>query len=254
MKKVQTDYPLEDFLVAGASKPIKEAFRYGLSNKDQEAFGLFVYQDQRSSYNFITFSNLNSANPHEFTASNKDFYTHYLSGDIIALFHTHLTDHAEPSNIDKALSNALGLPTFILSTLNKTTHLYYPTSYKPQPLTERIFIPFFQDCISYVCDFYYENLNINLNQYVYNWSRPKKDYNHFLLKEIDHLFYEVPFKELQYGDLVVFDTSELTYHHLGVIDHDNQFSHHPIGMFPRTELFNTIAQNKVYKLYRYKDQ
>lgn len=247
------DYPLEDSLGLGNTKPIHKAFKYGLKSKLSEVCGIFVFNDYYSDYNFIELENLNTVDPHKFLSDNKFFYRHYLNNRIISLFHTHLIDSSDLSDIDKSISNSLSLPSYVFSLSSKSSNLYYPSSYKPRPLKNRIFIPFFQDCVSYVKDFYLLNFKINLSNYIFNWARSLNDSNDRLIKEVEKYFFEVNINDRKYGDLVVFYPDISQYHHLGVIDHNGYLLHHPITSMPSRQLFTDSLINKVYKTYRYKE-
>jgi len=247
------DYPLEDSLGLGNTKPIHKAFKYALKSKLSEVFGIFVFDDFYSYCDFIELENFNIADPHSFSSNNKSFYKYYLNNKIISLFHTHIIDSSDLSDIDKSISNSLSLPSYVFSTSSKSSSLYYPCSYKPRPLKDRIFIPFFQDCVSYVKDFYYFNFKINLSDHIFNWARSLNDSNDRLLNEIENLFFEVNINERKYGDVVVFYPDVSQYYHLGVVDQKGYLSHHPITSMPSSQLFTDSLINKVYKTYRYKE-
>ena len=246
------DYLLEDFLGLGNTKPIKECFRYSLVDNKFEKFGIFKFLNHQYDYEFKPFKNLNTKNKEVFAIDNSDFYSDYFSGDIISIFHTHTTDSSELSSIDLEISESLGLPSYVISSVSKSQNIYYPRSYKPRGLYGRVFIPFFQDCISFVKDFYQLHLNITFND-ISNWAREKQNSNLKLINQIKNYFNEIDIKNITYGDLIVFKPSISPFMHLAVFNKDNRYSHHPIGLVPKDELFTEESLNKVYKVYRYKD-
>lgn len=246
------DSLLEDFQELGNTKPIRHAFKCALRSPGIEVFGLFIFTHNKCDYEFIELPNLNKINPNYFISNNKTVLKYILSKSIISLFHSHVIDSPELSDLDKRVSTGLGLPSFVFSTKSKSSFLYYPESYSHPPLENRIFIPFFQDCVSFVRDFYFTNLNINLIPQISNWARDPKKSDINLLKIIENLFFEVNINEVKYGDLIVFKKDLFFDYHLGVIDRDGKYSHHPTGFLPRTELFTDSVINKVYKVYRYK--
>lgn len=246
------DYLLEDFQELGNTKPIKRCFRHALSDTNRELFGIFKFSGHHYDYEFKPFDNLNINNKYVFQSNDSEFYKDYLSGNVISLFHTHTTSCSEPSDIDLEISESLGLPSYIFSPSAKSHFLYYPKSYTPNRLYGRIFIPFFQDCVSFVRDFYLINFKFNFN-YIKNWARDNKHSNDKLLNQIKKYFKEIPIQNISYGDLIVFQPSLSPFMHLGIFNSENRFSHHPIGAFPVDELFNEQIRKKVYKVYRYKD-
>jgi len=251
--KIKTDFHLGDFQEPGNTKPILKAIKYALQNKNLEQFGFFKFNDSYSDYEFVPCENLNSFNPHFFSSNNYDFYKSYLDKKIISLFHTHLIDSPEPSNLDKEISNSVGLPSFILSIKSKKSFLFYPRSYRPRPLVKRVFIPYFQDCITFVKDFYYLNLNINLPNLFNDWSRDISNSNTKLINNIEQFFNPLDLTEIKHGDLIVFKPIDFALFHVAVCDNNSHYWHHPAGMYPSKELLVNIDQNKVYKVYRYKD-
>ena len=156
-----------------------------------------------------------------------------------------------PSEQDIAIAESLGIPSYIFLSKIKIV-LYYPKSFKPRKLQDRIFIPFFQDCVAFVRDFYYLNFNINFNKLIKEWSRNRSNSSEKLINSITNHFYELDNLDLKYGDLILFKPEMSNLHHLGVMDKDNFVFHHPIGSKPHKNLFNDKLVNKVYKCYRYK--
>lgn len=251
--KTYTDYLSEDFLGLGNNKPIKSCFKYGLSSTSKEQFGFFIYHENGYDYEFKTLENKDHSNKHHFCVDNAIFYDYYLSGKVISIFHSHIISSPELSSLDIEVSESLGLPSFVLSCKSKKSFLYYPSSYSSTNLYERIFIPFFQDCITFVKDFYSINLNIKLSSKIKNWARHSLGSNDHLLEEIDKNFNPINFDSIKYGDLIVFKPTMTNLFHVGVMDKNQKYSHHPMGLKPSTELFTKETRNKVYKIYRYKE-
>lgn len=249
----KTDFHLAASQEPGNSKPILKSLKHALSNQNIEQFGFFVFDDHFSDYDFIPCNNLNSFDPHFFTSNNYDFYKYILNKKIISLFHTHLIDSPAPSELDKEISLSMGIPSFIFSIKSKESFLFYPKSFKPRPLSKRIFIPYFQDCISFVKDFYLIHLNINLSNTVNNWARRSNDSNQALLQLINESFYSINLNDIRHGDLIVFKPLDFKFYHLAVCFQGTHYWHHPAGLYPSKELLHHLDLNKVYKIYRYKD-
>lgn len=247
------DYLSEDFLGLGNNRPITACIKHGLGNCKRERAGFFVFKNNNYDYDFISSENLDTKDPNHFSFNNSEFYKYYLDSKVFALFHTHIISSPTPSELDIEIAESLGLPSYILSCKSKESYLYYPSSYKPKQLYGRIFIPFFQDCITFAKDFYELEFNIRLSDKINNWSRQSKLSNIKLINEIENNFIEVNFKDKKYGDLVILEPSLTNLFHVGVINKNGKLSHHPTGGIPVDELFNDQSANKVYKLYRYKD-
>lgn len=252
MKKT-TDYLLADFQGLGNTEPIKQAFIYATKNKQSEVCGLFCFKNSQTDYEFIQLPNNDKLNSNHFTTDNKIFYKHYFNKNVISLFHSHTIDSADLSDVDKAISNSLGLPSYVFSPSSRNSRLYYPQSYKPRKLENRIFIPFFQDCVSFVKDFYSIHLNIDLSKQIHDWSRSEINCNDKLIKSIETCFYSIDVSKIKFGDIVLFKPTISEHYHIAVIDESGKLSHHRTGKLPGAELFNDLMRKQVYKIYRYKD-
>lgn len=251
--RLTMDYHLEDFPGLTNIKPILRALKLGLQNSNQEFCGIFVFQNGYTDYDFVEFNNLNTISQDFFSIDNKLFDQHYLQNNIISLYHTHIVDSEQPSNLDIEISESLGLPSFIHSLKSKNSYLYYPESYIPRPLESRIFIPFFQDCISFVKDYFKLKLNISLQNKIKNWARKREDSNDFLLEILDLHFTEVNINDKKENDLIVFKPHFSNLFHVSIYVGNNYIYHHPITSYPKRELFTQNSLDKVYKVYRYKD-
>jgi len=248
------DYHLEDFLAPGHSDIFRSAIKHARSQKTSESCGLFVYNEIMSDCIFLPFKNDNIYDPNLFSLNNQDFTKLYQKNQIVSLFHSHIIHEENLSELDIEVAESLALPSMVYSLLTKEFELYYPLSYTPPPLFHRIFIPFFQDCMIFVKDYFYLNLNINLSKDIKNWSRKKKASNENLINTMNKYFYIVDkdASKLVNGDVIVFNPDYHDIFHLGVYD-NYHLLHHPIHQLPRKEIFTPDIMNKVYKIYRYKD-
>ena len=247
------DYLSEDFLELGNTKPIKKCFKYAMESCSHERFGFFAYINYFSDYDFFTLDNLDLNNPDHFIVDGKEFYTKYFKDEIISLFHTHVIDDPTPSEMDIALSDALNIPTYILSCSSKKSYLRYPSKFEyPAKVDKRIFIPYFQDCITFIKDFYLSKLKIDLSENIKNWSRDLLNPNQKLINILKNHFSEVSKDNLKFGDLVLMPQTTTNLLHLGVLDSNLKINHHPMGMYPKKEIFTSVSSKEVYTFYRYK--
>ena len=251
-KKVM-DCHLEDSQDLGrANLAFRQCYKHALSSKDRETGGYF-YFDTDFTFSFRSCGNLNTLDKDQYSFRDIDFYKHYINDQIICLFHTHIDKDVTPSPLDIATSHSFRLPSYILSTSSKNSHLFYPENYIPRPLDKRQFVPLFQDCLSYIKDYLFFNFNINLNKLDINWARPKLHANKIMLKYFKLYFNEVSVNDMQKGDVLVFPESISEHLHLAVFNEKDRFFHHPMFRYPESELITKDILNKVYKVYRYKD-
>lgn len=247
------DYLLEDSLDLGNTNIVYQALRYSLKHKDRESCGIFVLEQDGYTVNFIPLINEDIYDINHFISNDKRFYEYYINKNILALYHSHIDYNSDPSELDINISESLSIPSFIFSLKDKSQYLYYPNSYKPKPLEGRIFIPYFQDCISFVKDFFHLELNIKFTDSIKNWARQGKESNEFLVNSMKCNFVNVDFSQLNSYNIIVFKPNLDRTFHLGVYLGDNIIYHHPIYGYPKKELFLPEHFNKVYKVYRYKD-
>jgi proteasome lid subunit RPN8/RPN11 len=248
-----TDYHSEDSLDPGkANLAFRQCYKYALHTRDHEVGGYF-YLDSDSNFLFRPCKNLNTIDKDQYNFRDVDFYKHYINNQIIGLFHTHIEDDPSPSALDLANAHSFRLPSYILSVSSKKSYLFYPDNYIPTSINNRQFIALFQDCLTYMKDYLLLNFNINLNNLDINWARPKLSPNQIMLNYFNLHFNEIDHKEYKNGDVLVFPESISEYLHVGVVDKDNHFFHHPIYRYPDSELITQDMLNKVYKIYRYKD-
>ena len=249
-----SDYLLEDSLDPGNNRIILSAFKDSLQNRSREQAGVFAWKDKHHlDFEFIKLSNLNSHDTHSFNLNDSNFNQIYFNKEIISIYHSHIDKDPTPSNLDIEISKSFKLPSLIFSTESKQSFLYYPDNYVPEKLKNRIFIPLFQDCVSFVKDFYLIELGINLAPQIYNWSRPRRMQNETLINSIKTCFYEVELNNITNNDIILFNPSVGNIFHMGIYTEDEYVFHHPFQNMPKKELFQGIDSNRVYKLYRYKD-
>lgn len=247
------DYLSADFQDLGSNYSIARSIKHALSNTNLEQCGFFKYTDSKTNYDFVACQNKNQLTEHFFSLDNKIFFDEYLKGNVISLFHSHTIDSPDPSPLDIEISNSLKIPSYIFSVSSKSSYLYYPESYCNKDLFDRIFIPIFQDCITFVKDYFKIKFDVSFSSNIKNWARPKNEANIALLGIFNSLFTEVSFNSIQHGDVIVFHPTEFEFFHVAVYIGDRRFAHHPAQMLPKIDLLSDEYLNKVYKIYRYKD-
>lgn len=247
------DYPLEDSLDRGPNNPLSQSLRYSLSQPECEVGGAFYFNESLSDYFFLKIKSKNLIEKDFFSCSNYEFYKLFNEDRIISLFHTHTKTDSSLSDFDLEVSKSFNLPSCVFSLRTKEFNLYYPTAFKPRPLNKRIFIPMFQDCVTFMKDFYLNNMDINLHKVINNWARSRNKSNEILINKLNENFIEIDKSELEYGDILVLRPEISKYLHLAIYIENNEVFHHPMHMLPKKEFINPEQLNKVYKVYRYKE-
>jgi len=249
------DYLLEASQALSNKHPIQDALRHALRHKTGECCGLFLHSENRTwiDYNKLNNPSINCEN--YFFIDNNSFSKLYKQNLVFALFHSHINCDHNLSNLDIEMSESLGIPSVVYSLISKEFNLYYPLSYIPPPLKYRSFIPVFQDCITFVKDYFYFNFNIQLNKKIKNWFKPRNSFNESLLNIVENNFdtTDKDIAKLEKGDVLVFPPSTFETMHVALYDNDQYIYHHPAFSYPTREFITPETLDKVYKVYRYKD-
>jgi proteasome lid subunit RPN8/RPN11 len=246
------DYRSEDSLDLGLNNAFSQCVKHALSHPNEEIGGVFYFNKSFSDFNFLKMKSRNTIEKGLFSYSDSEFYKLYEDKRIISLFHSHHDVDSNLSQLDKEVSQSLNLPSYVFSLKSKSYNLYYPKLYKPRPLKGRIFIPTFQDCITFVKDFFLLELNINLHDKIDNWARHRTESNQKLMNILDNHFMEIDKCNIKYGDILVLHPNVSEHYHLAIYIESHQIYHHVINALPKKEFITPEDLNKVYKVYRYK--
>ena len=164
---------------------------YSLRHPDNEVCGIFVYKLFQSGIKFIKFDNTSFDKRKTFSLNKKLFSKYSSKYSIASLFHSHPHSSELISDFDVEVSETLALPSYIFSLQTKLSSLYYPSSYKPSSLMGRPFIHEFQDCATFLKDYYELHMDIKLSKSHKNWARQRSNSNDFLLNELNKSFFEI---------------------------------------------------------------
>lgn len=109
------------------------------------------------------------------------------TGRIEAVVHSHPDASANPSQVDKCASEALGLP-YIIQSVREGVCDGEPQTYTPTgwelPLIGREFVHGIHDCLAIILDYYKRERSVDLGSYDREdgwWNIPGKDYYQELL-------------------------------------------------------------------------
>jgi len=174
------------------------------------------------------------------------------TGEIIGIVHSHPVGSCHPSDNDKASCEHLGLPWYIYSVKNKEWHNFKPSGYKSPFLIGRSFIWGVHDCWSLICDFYKQNLNINLKK----WPRPKtiKSFaeNPYFEKVLTGSgFKEVDSEDIKKNDVLLMDSGNNKLAHVALFIGDQTILHHCLGKLSCRELYDLKYIQITKKVFRY---
>ena len=186
----------------------------------------------------------------DFEIAVKDYFEVALRHKVVGVVHSHPTTSSQPSKMDVANCNALGVNYYIFSLRDGDI-----TTVEPEktlvPLKGREYIFGLFDCYEAAKDFYKVNLGYTLPTrplFEDNWW--KKGLNYFTEKRInDWGFSKV--EEAQPGDLLIFSIHSKVPNHCGVYVGENTFYHHAVNRLSCTEELAGIWKQTLTGVYRY---
>ena len=137
----------------------KEIIKYLFDKYPEEACGLLV--NQRGKQVWVPCENTAEDKKENFIISSADYLKASLTGDLMAIVHSHPDASPEASEHDKKTSNFLGIP-YIIYSLPEVQKYTYTPDYSRSPFLGREYEFGTNDCYSLVRDYYREELKIEL--------------------------------------------------------------------------------------------
>ena len=225
----------------------KEIIKYLFDKYPEEGCGLLV--NKRGKSTWIPCENIAEDKKENFVISSTDYIKASLSGDLMAVVHSHPDGSAELSEHDKKTSNFLGVP-YIVYSLPEVEKTVYTPEYSRNTFVGREYSFGENDCYSLVRDYYREKLNINLPTTVFEDDWWEKGFNYF-----DDLFEPFGFEKvdtLQENDVIVFRMMAQVPNHCGVYLGEDLFLHHAVNRLSCRESINSVWRKYIVGYYRCK--
>ena len=225
----------------------KEIIKYLFDKYPEEGCGLLV--NKRGKSTWIPCENIAEDRKENFVISSTDYIKASLSGDLIAVVHSHPDGSAELSEHDKKTSNFLGVP-YIVYSLPEVEKTVYTPEYNRNPFVGREYSFGENDCYSLVRDYYREKLDINLATTIFEDDWWEKGFNYF-----DDLFEPFGFEKvdtLQENDVIVFRMMAQVPNHCGVYLGEDLFLHHAVNRLSCRESINSVWRKYIVGYYRCK--
>lgn len=225
----------------------KEIIKYLFDKYPEEGCGLLV--NKRGKSTWIPCENIAEDRKENFVISSTDYIKASLSGDLMAVVHSHPDGLAELSEHDKKTSNFLGVP-YIVYSLPEVEKTVYTPEYNRNSFVGREYSFGENDCYSLVRDYYREKLDIILPTTVFEDDWWEKGFNYF-----DDLFEPFGFEKvdtLQENDVIVFRMMAQVPNHCGVYLGEDLFLHHAVNRLSCRESINSVWRKYIVGYYRCK--
>lgn len=226
-----------------------EAKAYALACQPLEACGLVVLL--RGRFKFCPCENIASNPADLFIINPVDWMNAEAVGPVVAVFHSHPSAPATPSQADLKACNALGLPWHIYSPQADNWSVVTADS-KAHALLGREWVWAVSDCFTLVRDFY-ALAGLNLPDY----QRPSSFEDFAAAPIFDQHWPNLPFSELQpgaplcYGDMLLLNFDSPSPSHIGVLVEDGQILHHVRHRLSSRDPYSLVLQRATVRRLRY---
>lgn len=151
-------YTLNKMLTTFLKNQIKN---YSLNTPNIEVCGL-IYQSKLNTLNIKVCKNISEKPESHFIISPRDYLNVSLSNKIFGLFHSHINDNVDFSELDKLTAEQYNLYFVLYNLKYNIFKEYFPTKKYNNKYIGREFIIGKQDCFTLVKDYYNNELNIKL--------------------------------------------------------------------------------------------
>lgn len=218
----------------------------------REACGFIVEKNNRISC--ITANNIAQDPIRNFQISSIDFLNVKNTNNILYIYHSHLSDNFDFSELDILTSDNLNIPFLLYVIKDNSYKFYFPTNFKKRYIG-RYFKIGENDCFTFIKEYFLKELNINIEPIIKNYSNhieAQKVFDKNL--ELNFLeknnFFRVDEDNLETNDLLIISTSFGK--HFAIYIGNNKIIHQPIFGFSKIENYCNFYRRHTAAVYRRK--
>ncbi len=190
----------------------------------------------------------------------EDFAAAEDQGEVLAVVHSHPNAAATPSDADRVMCEASGLPWHIICVGQCTgaapecsdLQTIEPCGYQA-PLVGRQFAHGITDCYALVRDFYARELGIHLSQYEREDDWWEKGQDLYSLNRLRAEGFDLFEGEPRRGDMVLMQIRSPVPNHAGVLLGDGQMLHHLHGRLSDVVPYGGMWAERTRYIVRHKD-
>ena len=214
----------------------------------RECCGLIVCKGKKQVV--VRCQNASTEPYHRFMISPADFRAAEEQGDIIACYHSHIDDGANPSDGDKTMSEAHHLPFIVYSTSADAWSIYQPQGWRAA-LEGRPFFHGILDCYTLVKDYYDIKLGIKLADFYRPDDWWKTGANMYLEHSKEQGFMEVA-SPLHVHDVLLMHWQSQVPNHAAVYVEPGLILHHAPGRISGKSPYGGFYAEQTYGIFRHK--
>ena len=225
------------------------ALQHALAEYPREACGLAVIVKGRERY--WPCRNL-AVGTDQFILDPEDYLAAEMTGDIVAVVHSHPDLPCTPSQADQVSCEASGLPWHIVNVPHGQWHYMEPTGYQA-PLVGREWSHGVLDCYSLIRDWYAQEQGLVLPDFKRRdewWMRGENLY-------IEHFneagFIEIDPDDIQLGDGVLMRVASPVTNHGAVYLGDNRIIHHVQNRLSCRDIYGEFWRKRTTHVLRHEN-
>lgn len=211
----------------------------------REACGLVVSAGKRP--RLLVCENSHPDPTRQFRIADTEWLRCEAEGEILAVFHSHPNGTAQPSEADKSVAEALGLPWHIVSWPQGDHQVYVPCGYEV-PYLGRVYVYGIHDCYTLCQDWYRREWGLKLKHYETEegwWARGE---NWYMEHYAENGFVKLPpSAPPQAGDMLLMQVGSDVASHSAIYLGDGIILHHLRNRLSRRDVYggywakNTLA-------------
>lgn len=225
--------------------------QHALQEFPKECCGVVVLFKGKKKY--IPCANIHPQSDKEFVLSPDDLLKAYELGEVVAIVHSHSHPESDrfPSKYD-LIAQAESELTWIMYNINYKEFHEWSDGVKPS-LYGREYKHGIVDCLSFIRDWYREELGIHINNYHREDDWWHKGQNLYLDNYEKEGFYKIPFSETRYGDLLLMNIGGSVVNHSAVYIGENKVAHHATNRLSCVDVYGSFLRDRTVMVLRHRD-
>jgi len=220
------------------------------SNLSEESCGLILEKDGQMSC--LKCENVANDKVQDFQISLNDYLNAKEKYNILYIYHSHINDNEDFSEIDKLHSNEIAI-NYILYHVKSDKFKIYESNDFGRRYIGRFYEYKKYDCFTLVRDFYREELKIDLkfNSNIFNNRLEdievyQEAENHYAINN----FVKIDRKDIQKYDLLLLNSFNKIGSHFAIYSGDDKILHQPLNSFSRIDNYCNFYKRNTVAVYR----